>query len=172
MLERKRLLKIKEQIVKDGQRVFIYEQPATGDLFTIIDPNLQLKQLEQVQHDVAALLEHGLNPPPTPPPGPAEAAVPEPACLGAIMHRDHGRDSQHRGLRDDEQPEQASRPRGTSPRFTTGHDDIGIRIAGTVGHFIIAGGRAGDVNRSTARPARLTGWRRLRSRRSSCEMAS
>ena len=66
MLERKRLLKVKEQLVRDGQRVFIYEQPATGDVFTIIDPALQLNQLEQVQRDVAALLEHGLNPPPPP----------------------------------------------------------------------------------------------------------
>ena len=48
--------------MREGQRVFLYEQPATGYLFTIIDPNLQLNQLEQVQHDVAALLEHGLNP--------------------------------------------------------------------------------------------------------------
>src|SRR5882672_5045063 len=63
MLERKRLLKIKEQLQRDGHRVFIYEQPATGDVFTIVDPNLHLNQLEQVQHDVAALLEHGLNPP-------------------------------------------------------------------------------------------------------------
>ncbi len=62
MLERKRVLKVKEQLMRQGQRVFLYEQPATGDLFTIIDPNLQLNQLEQVQHDVAALLEHGLNP--------------------------------------------------------------------------------------------------------------
>jgi len=59
---RKRVLKVKEQLMRQGQRVFLYEQPATGDLFTIIDPNLQLNQLEQVQHDVAALLEHGLNP--------------------------------------------------------------------------------------------------------------
>jgi hypothetical protein len=63
MLERKRILKVKEQLVRDGQRVFIYEQPRTGDIFTITDPNLQLGQLEQVQRDVAALLEHGLNPP-------------------------------------------------------------------------------------------------------------
>jgi hypothetical protein len=36
---------------------------------------LQLNQLEQVQRDVAALLEHGLNPPaPTPAPVEAEAA--------------------------------------------------------------------------------------------------
>jgi hypothetical protein len=78
MLERKRLLKVKEQLIRDGQRVFIYEQPATGDVFTIIDPALQLNQLEQVQHDVAALLEHGL-PPPAPQPEPA-AAEPAPAA--------------------------------------------------------------------------------------------
>jgi hypothetical protein len=73
MLERKRLLKVKEQTVKDGQRIFIYEQPATGDVFTIVDPNLQLNQLEEVQKDVASLLEHGLNPPE---PQPATAAEP------------------------------------------------------------------------------------------------
>ena len=63
MLERKRILKVKEQIKREGQRVFVYEQPKTGDVFTIADPNLRLDQLEQVQRDVAALLEHGLNPP-------------------------------------------------------------------------------------------------------------
>jgi hypothetical protein len=64
MLERKRILKVKEQIVRDGQRVFVYEQPKTGDIFTIADPNLHLDQLEEVQRDVAALLEGGLNPAP------------------------------------------------------------------------------------------------------------
>ncbi len=60
MLERKRLLKVKEQIKReDGQRIFVYEQPKTGDIFTIPDPNLQMNQLQQVQHDVAHLLEHG-----------------------------------------------------------------------------------------------------------------
>jgi hypothetical protein len=63
MLERKRVLKVKEQIVRDGRRVFIYEQPHTGDVFTIADPDLRLDQLEAVQRDVALLLEHGLNPP-------------------------------------------------------------------------------------------------------------
>jgi hypothetical protein len=63
MLERKRLLKVKEEVQREGHRVFIYEQPGTGDVFTIVDPGLHLNQLEQVQHDVAALLEHGLNPP-------------------------------------------------------------------------------------------------------------
>jgi hypothetical protein len=82
MLERKRLLKVKEQLVRDGQRVFIYEQPATGDVFTIIDPALQLNQLEQVQHDVAHLLEHGLNPPASPEPALTET-VPGVTAEGA-----------------------------------------------------------------------------------------
>lgn len=60
MLERKRLLKVKEEMVREGRRVFIYEHPRSGDVFTIADPNLQLNQLEKVQRDVASLLEHGL----------------------------------------------------------------------------------------------------------------
>jgi hypothetical protein len=63
MLERKRLLKVKAQSLEAGRRTFLYEQPRTGDVFTIPDPNLQLDQLEAVQRDVARLLEHGLNPP-------------------------------------------------------------------------------------------------------------
>ena len=50
-------------VMLERKRVFIYEQPKTGDVFTIADPALRLDQLEQVQRDVAALLEHGLNPP-------------------------------------------------------------------------------------------------------------
>jgi len=74
MLERKRILKVKEQLVRDGKRVFVYEQPKTGDVFTIADPDLRLDQLEQVQRDVAQLLEHGLNPPASEPaPAVAEA---------------------------------------------------------------------------------------------------
>ncbi len=69
MLERKRILKVKEQIKTEGKRVFVYEQPKTGDVFTIPDPNLQLNQLEDVQRDVAQLLEHGL-------PGETPVAVP------------------------------------------------------------------------------------------------
>ena len=63
MLERKRLLKVKDQTHRDGRRIFIYEQPRTGDVFTIADPNLRLDQLDAVQRDVARLLEHGLSPP-------------------------------------------------------------------------------------------------------------
>jgi hypothetical protein len=76
MLERKRALRVKEQLMRDGHRIFIYEQPKTGDVFTIIDPDLQLDQLEQVQHDVAALLEHGLNPVPPAAQPPVDGAVP------------------------------------------------------------------------------------------------
>ena len=73
MLERKRILKVKEQFQRDGARVFIYEQPATGDVFTITDPNLRLDQLEEVQHNISRLL----NPPP-PAPAAADPAAPVP----------------------------------------------------------------------------------------------
>jgi hypothetical protein len=63
MLERKRMLKVKEQVFNEGRRTFIYEMPRTGEVFTISDPALHLDQLEAVQRDVAMLLEHGLNPP-------------------------------------------------------------------------------------------------------------
>lgn len=75
MLERKRLLKVKEQIVREGARVFIYEHPRTGDVFTIRDPDLQLNQLDAVQRDVAQLLEQGLNGPP--PEAPANNDAPD-----------------------------------------------------------------------------------------------
>jgi hypothetical protein len=80
MLERKRILKVKEQVVRDGQRTFIYEHPGTGDVFTITDPNLRLDQLEQVQRDVAGLLEHGLNPP-----APPAEPVPAPEAPAEVV---------------------------------------------------------------------------------------
>jgi hypothetical protein len=47
-------------------------------VFTIADPDLRLDQLEAVQRDVAALLEHGLNPPAPAPVAAAETvAAPE-----------------------------------------------------------------------------------------------
>ena len=86
MLERKRLLKVREQLKRDGQRVFIYEHSKTGDVFAIADPDLHLNQLEAVQHDVAQLLEHGLNPPlaiENPPPAPEQTAPAENATIPA-----------------------------------------------------------------------------------------
>ncbi|MBL9126936.1 MAG: hypothetical protein JNL97_04785 [Verrucomicrobiales bacterium] len=62
MLERKRILKIREQFRQEGRRVFVYELPRSGEVFTIADPDLKLDQLEQVQRDVARLLEVGLPP--------------------------------------------------------------------------------------------------------------
>ncbi len=75
MLERKRILKVKAQNRQGGQRTIIYEHGKTGDIFTIQDPNLQLHQLDKVQHDVAHLLEHGLNSTPS---EPTALAVPSP----------------------------------------------------------------------------------------------
>jgi len=93
MLERKRLLRVKEQLKRDGRRVFIYEHPKTGDLFTIADPDLQLNQLAAVQHDVAHLLEHGLNPAPAlanPAPANGQAASAEAVSSeGPVVESDH-----------------------------------------------------------------------------------
>lgn len=89
MLERKRIIKVKTQLSKDGQRVFIYEHPRSGDLFQIADPNLQLHQLEGVQHQVLHLLQHGLPGEAAPaqaesPAAPAEeASQTEPASDGS-----------------------------------------------------------------------------------------
>ena len=86
MLERKRLLKVKEQFQRDGARVFVYEQPRTGDIFTITDPNLQLNQLEEVQRSISQLL----NPPPAVPVTAPAAAAEEmaapvaPECADAV----------------------------------------------------------------------------------------
>ena len=79
MLERKRLLKVKEQIKRDGKRLYVYEHPKTGDIFTVTDPDLRLDQLDQVQRDVSQLLEQGLNPP-APPATPAPAVTENPTA--------------------------------------------------------------------------------------------
>lgn len=68
MLERKRILKTKTQMVQDGRRLLVYEHVKTGDLLTVADPNLQLDQLTAIQHEVAQLLEHGLPEEAQPPP--------------------------------------------------------------------------------------------------------
>ncbi len=85
MLERKRLLKVKDQTHRGGRRIFIYEQPASGDVFTVADPDLRLDQLDQVQRDVAQLLEQGLNPPAEAPPAGSVSTAnrePQPADNG------------------------------------------------------------------------------------------
>jgi hypothetical protein len=57
MLERKRVLKqIKTEEAAAG-RVLIYEQAATGDVFIVPEPQLRLDELENVQNEVANLLQ-------------------------------------------------------------------------------------------------------------------
>jgi hypothetical protein len=80
MLERKRLLKVKAQILENQQRLFVYEHVKTGDLFQIPDPGLKLDQLEEVQRDVARLLEQGHD---SPEPAPAKPADPANSLLAA-----------------------------------------------------------------------------------------
>jgi hypothetical protein len=78
MLERKRILKVREELHEADGRVFVYEQPKTGDIFTIPDPTLKMEELEQVQTEVGALLEHGLPVEGKPWPPVPEATEPEP----------------------------------------------------------------------------------------------
>jgi hypothetical protein len=57
MLERKRMLKqIKTEQAGTG-RLLIYEHGATGDVFIVPDPQLRLDELENVQNEVADLLQ-------------------------------------------------------------------------------------------------------------------
>ncbi len=60
MLERKRILKVKQEINTDGKRIFIYEHPKTGEVFSITDPRIDDSQIEEVQKTVANLLESGV----------------------------------------------------------------------------------------------------------------
>jgi hypothetical protein len=56
MLERKRVLKqIKTEQAENG-RVLVYEQPTTGDVFIVPDPQLRMDEVESVQNEVANLL--------------------------------------------------------------------------------------------------------------------
>jgi hypothetical protein len=56
MLERNRVLKqVKTELNANG-RVLIYEQPSSGDVFVVPDPQLRLDELEVVQNEVAQLL--------------------------------------------------------------------------------------------------------------------
>jgi len=86
MLERKRLLKVKTQLREAGRRVFVYEHPPTGDLLTVADPDLQLDQLESLQHQVADLLAHGPDGAPAPQadPGPVEEPFNPPSELASL----------------------------------------------------------------------------------------
>lgn len=59
MLERKRVLKPIKTEQDDSGRVLVYEHRASGDVFIVRDPGLRLDQLENVQADIAQLLQSG-----------------------------------------------------------------------------------------------------------------
>jgi hypothetical protein len=103
MLERKRILKVKTQLNENGVRVFIYEHARSGDLFSIADPKLELNHLEQVQKDVAHLLEHGLNAP-----APAEGAQPAAAPDTSSQPPENSQATQAGSQARSENPEPAS----------------------------------------------------------------
>ncbi|MBI5397773.1 MAG: hypothetical protein HZA91_20940 [Verrucomicrobia bacterium] len=75
MLERKRTLKQRDIIEREGEKVLVYEHMRTGETFLIPDPRLRLDQLESVQAEVVALLA------PPPAPTPQEQAATEAAAL-------------------------------------------------------------------------------------------
>ena len=56
MLERKRILKQIQTDQAEGQPVLVYEHVKNGDVFIVPDVRLRLDQLEQIQNDVATLL--------------------------------------------------------------------------------------------------------------------
>ena len=59
MLERKRQLKETDTQTLSNGIIRIYEQPKTGDVFIIKDPNIALSEIENVQQEIAELLDSG-----------------------------------------------------------------------------------------------------------------
>jgi hypothetical protein len=62
MLERKRVLKQVRTEADGGSRILVYEQPDTGDVFLVRDPQLRLDELEDVQTEVSNLLRGAITP--------------------------------------------------------------------------------------------------------------
>jgi hypothetical protein len=71
MLERKRVLKVRDQLREGGVRRFVYEHALTGEVFTITDPDLRLDQLDAVHREVESLIH-----PPAAAPAQAPAETP------------------------------------------------------------------------------------------------
>jgi len=61
MLERKRILKVKQELNNDGKRTFVYEHSKTGEVFSITDPKIDSSKIEEIQHTVSQLLETGIR---------------------------------------------------------------------------------------------------------------
>lgn len=107
MLERKRQLKVREQVREESGRFFVYEHPKTGEVFTIRDPELRLDQLMDVQVQVAELLEHGL-----PKPGVAELPMEE-AAVAEADPSDRTDQSDPTDEPDPAEPSESSQPEST-----------------------------------------------------------
>lgn len=88
MLERKRVLKHTATRETEDGEFLIYEQPKTGEVLIIRDPDLRLDQVEAVQREVSIMLGFGSTPgeaevpsgetPPAAEESPASAAPEEP----------------------------------------------------------------------------------------------
>lgn len=82
MLERQRAFVERDaRTLEDGSRVVVYEHRKTGESFAIIDPRLQLSEIEPLQQDIMALLRgegQVAATPPAPPAGPEPAAAVDP----------------------------------------------------------------------------------------------
>jgi len=74
MLERKRVLKVKEQIVNDGKRVFIYEQPGPATCSPLPIQTCAWTSSRLFSATWPRCWKHGLNPPA---PEPAAAVATE-----------------------------------------------------------------------------------------------
>ncbi|MGC8743776.1 MAG: hypothetical protein ACP5T0_07855 [Verrucomicrobiia bacterium] len=61
MLERKRILKVKQELNNDGKRTFVYEHSKTAEVFSITDPKIDSSKIEEIQHTVSQLLETGIR---------------------------------------------------------------------------------------------------------------
>lgn len=61
MLERKRILKIRDTIQKKDKRIFVYEHNKSGDVFTIDDVKLSNQEWLDVHNQVTGLMTLGLD---------------------------------------------------------------------------------------------------------------
>ena len=61
MLERKRILKVKDVYIDHQKKITLYEQSKTGDIFAIEDPGLNINQLDEVQKEICDVLERGVS---------------------------------------------------------------------------------------------------------------
>ena len=61
MLERKRILKIRDTIQKKEKRIFVYEHNKSGDVFTIDDVKLSNQDWLDVHNQVTGLMTVGLD---------------------------------------------------------------------------------------------------------------